>query len=115
MKPAGANAAMCHYSHLNGTPAQLAMNSVYLLDSGGQYTDGTTDITRTVAIGDAGEEIRRMSTLVLKGHIALDQARFPKGTTGTQLDVLARRPLWPCRRSSGTCWPRPRPWRCWPA
>jgi Xaa-Pro aminopeptidase len=91
---AGANAAMCHYSHLNGTPARLAMNSVYLLDSGGQYTDGTTDITRTVAIGDPGPEARRLFTLVLKGHIALAQARFPRGTTGTQLDVLARQFLW---------------------
>lgn len=91
---AGANAAMCHYNHLNAIPATLQMNSVYLLDSGGQYTDGTTDITRTVAIGDPGDQVRRMFTLVLKGHIALDQARFPPGTTGTQLDVLARQYLW---------------------
>ena len=91
---AGANAAMCHYNHLNAVPATLAMDTVYLLDSGGQYTDGTTDITRTVAIGDPGAEVRRMFTLVLKGHIALDQARFPQGTTGTQLDVLARQFLW---------------------
>ena len=91
---AGANAAMCHYNHLNGTPARLAMDSVYLLDSGGQYTDGTTDITRTVAIGDPGPEARRLFTLVLKGHIALAQARFPRGTTGTQLDALARQFLW---------------------
>jgi Xaa-Pro aminopeptidase len=67
---------------------------VYLVDSGAQYTDGTTDITRTVAIGDPGDEIRRMATLVMKGHIALDLARFPAGTTGTQLDVLARQFLW---------------------
>ncbi|MEZ5573976.1 MAG: aminopeptidase P family protein [Halioglobus sp.] len=91
---AGPNAAMCHYSHLNGVPARLTMNSVYLLDSGGQYTDGTTDITRTVAIGDPGPEARRLYTLVLKGHIALAQARFPHGTTGTQLDALARQFLW---------------------
>ncbi len=91
---AGANAAMCHYNHLNGRPARLAMNSVYLLDSGGQYTDGTTDITRTVAIGDPGLEARRLFTLVLKGHIALARARFPRGTTGTQLDALARQFLW---------------------
>ncbi|MEP4147365.1 MAG: aminopeptidase P family protein [Halioglobus sp.] len=92
---AGGNAAMCHYNHLNvTTPGQLAMGSVYLVDSGGQYTDGTTDITRTVAIGDPGDDIRRMFTLVLKGHIALDQARFPAGTTGTQLDALARQFLW---------------------
>jgi Xaa-Pro aminopeptidase len=89
------NAAMCHYNHRNAAqPAQLKMDSVYLVDSGGQYTDGTTDITRTVAIGDPGTEVRRLFTLVLKGHIALDQARFPAGTTGTQLDVLARQFLW---------------------
>jgi Xaa-Pro aminopeptidase len=91
---AAANAAMCHYNHLNGTPASLQMDNVYLVDSGGQYLDGTTDITRTVAIGDPGAEIRRMFTLVLKGHIALDQAHFPEGTTGTQLDILARQFLW---------------------
>jgi len=91
---AGSNAAMCHYNHLNGEPATLPMNSLYLVDSGGQYTDGTTDITRTVAIGDPGAESRKMFTLVLKGHIALDQARFPHGTTGTQLDGFARQFLW---------------------
>jgi len=91
---AGSNAAMCHYNHQNGEPATLEMNSVYLLDSGAQYTDGTTDITRTIAIGDPGNDIRGMYTRVLKGHIALDGARFPKGTTGSQLDVLARQFLW---------------------
>jgi Xaa-Pro aminopeptidase len=92
---AGGNAAMCHYNHLNVDAASsLPMDSVYLIDSGGQYLDGTTDITRTVAIGDPGDEIRRMFTLVLKGHIALDLARFPAGTTGSQLDILARQFLW---------------------
>jgi Xaa-Pro aminopeptidase len=91
---AAGNAAMCHYRHSEETPGRLQMDSVYLVDSGGQYLDGTTDITRTVAIGDPGDEIRRMATLVMKGHIALDQARFPRGTTGTQLDVLARQFLW---------------------
>jgi Xaa-Pro aminopeptidase len=91
---AGANAAMCHYNHLNAVPACLTSNSVYLLDSGGQYTDGTTDITRTVAIGDPGPEVKHLFTLVLKGHIALARARFPRGTTGTQLDGLARQFLW---------------------
>jgi Xaa-Pro aminopeptidase len=91
---AGANAAMCHYNHSNGNPARLEMNSAYLFDSGAQYLDGTTDITRTVAIGDPGDDVRRMFTLVLKGHIALAQARFPAGTSGTQLDVLARQFLW---------------------
>jgi len=92
---AAGNAAMCHYNHLNfEETSHLQMNSVYLVDSGGQYLDGTTDITRTVAIGDPGEEVCRRFTLVLKGHIALDQAVFPEGTTGTQLDVLARQFLW---------------------
>ena len=91
---AAGNAAMCHYRHSDEHPGRLQMNSVYLVDSGAQYPDGTTDITRTVAIGDPGDEIRRMATLVMKGHIALDRARFPKGTTGTQLDVLARQFLW---------------------
>jgi Xaa-Pro aminopeptidase len=89
------NAAMCHYNHLNfDAVSSLEMDSVYLVDSGGQYMDGTTDITRTVAIGDPGNEIRRRFTLVLKGHIALDRAVFPEGTNGTQLDVLARQFLW---------------------
>lgn len=92
---AGGNAAMCHYNHENAPePGRLPMNSVYLVDSGAQYTDGTTDITRTVAIGDPGPAVRRLFTLVLKGHIALDRARFPAGTTGTHLDALARQFLW---------------------
>jgi Xaa-Pro aminopeptidase len=91
---AASNGAMCHYNHLNGTPAKLEQNNLYLVDSGGQYLDGTTDITRTIVVGEPSEEHRRMFTLVLKGHIALDSARFPKGTTGTQLDVLARQFLW---------------------
>jgi Xaa-Pro aminopeptidase len=91
---AGANAAMCHYNHLNGEPARLTLDSVYLVDSGGQYTDGTTDITRSVAIGDPGDEARRLFTLVLKGHIALAQIRFPLGTSGAHLDALARQFLW---------------------
>ena len=65
-----------------------------LLDSGGQYLDGTTDVTRTVAIGQATPEQRNRFTLVLKGHIALGMARFVKGTTGSQLDALARHALW---------------------
>ncbi|MEP5766399.1 MAG: aminopeptidase P family protein [Halieaceae bacterium] len=92
---AAGNAAMCHYNHLNVEQASaLEMDSVYLVDSGGQYLDGTTDITRTVAIGNPGDEVRKRFTLVLKGHIALDRAVFPEGTTGTQLDILARQFLW---------------------
>ncbi|MCL1079009.1 aminopeptidase P family protein [Parashewanella spongiae] len=90
----GGNAAMCHYNHNNGTPAVMPMNSLYLVDSGAQYLDGTTDITRTVAIGKVTAEQKQMFTLVLKGHIALDSAKFPKGTTGQQLDPLARQYLW---------------------
>ena len=86
---------MCHYNHLNfNDVSRLEKDSVYLVDSGGQYLDGTTDITRTVAIGDPGDEVRQRFTLVLKGHIALDRARFPAGTNGTQLDILARQFLW---------------------
>ena len=91
---AASNGALCHYNHANGTPAPLEMNNLYLVDSGGQYLDGTTDITRTVAIGDPTPEHKKMFTLVLKGHIALAKAVFPKGTSGTQLDVLARQFLW---------------------
>ena len=91
---AGANGALCHYNHMNGTPALLEMNNLYLVDSGAQYLDGTTDITRTVVIGEPTEEHKKMFTLVLKGHIALASAVFPKGTSGLQLDVLARQFLW---------------------
>ncbi|WOT05752.1 aminopeptidase P family protein [Shewanella youngdeokensis] len=91
---AGANAAMCHYNHNDGTPAQMTMNSIYLVDSGAQYLDGTTDVTRTIAIGEVTDEQRKMVTLVLKGHIAIDQAKFPVGTSGQQLDSFARQYLW---------------------
>ena len=92
---AGSNAAMCHYSHKNSkVPGKLELGSVYLVDSGGQYLDGTTDITRTVAIGDVSQEIKTAFTLVLKGHISLGSAIFPKGTSGHQLDSLARQYLW---------------------
>ena len=90
----GANGALCHYNHMNGTPALLEMNNLYLVDSGAQYLDGTTDITRTVVIGEPTDEHKKMFTLVLKGHIALASAVFPKGTSGLQLDVLARQYLW---------------------
>ncbi len=90
----GGNAAMCHYNHNNGTPALMTNNSIYLVDSGAQYLDGTTDVTRTIAIGQVSDEQRKMVTLVLKGHIALDQARFPRGTSGQQLDAFARQYLW---------------------
>ena len=91
---AGPNAAMAHYNHCNGVPAELVNDSVYLVDSGGQYLDGTTDITRTIAIGNPGDEVRLRFTEVLKGHIALATVRFPSGTSGMQLDALARQFLW---------------------
>ncbi|KHT62462.1 X-Pro aminopeptidase [Photobacterium gaetbulicola] len=92
---AAGNAAMCHYNHNNQPePSVLEMDNVYLVDSGGQYPDGTTDITRTIAVGEPGDEVKKTFTLVLKGHIGLASARFPKGTTGSQLDALARQHLW---------------------
>ncbi|MGL5335150.1 MAG: aminopeptidase P family protein [Enterovibrio sp.] len=92
---AGGNAAMCHYNHTNQEkPSPLVQNSVYLVDSGAQYRDGTTDVTRTVAIGNCPQHMKTMFTLVLKGHIALACAKFPKGTSGEQLDALARQFLW---------------------
>ncbi len=91
---AGPNGAIVHYRSTATTNRRLEPGQLYLVDSGGQYLDGTTDVTRTVAIGPAGAEERRRFTLVLKGHIALAAARFPQGTTGSQLDSLARRALW---------------------
>jgi Xaa-Pro aminopeptidase len=92
---AGSNAAMCHYNHLNQpAPGRLMTQNLYLVDSGAHYRDGTTDITRTIAIGQISKPIKQQFTLVLKGHIALANARFPQGTTGHQLDALARQYLW---------------------
>lgn len=91
---AGPNGALCHYNHRNGLPGPLVNNSLYLVDSGGQYLDGTTDVTRTMAIGQPTPEMCRNFTLVLKGHIALARICFPKGTSGMQLDTLARQFLW---------------------
>ncbi len=91
---AGSNGALCHYRVSEATVNQLSKGDLYLVDSGGQYADGTTDITRTVPIGQPSEDMKRMNTLVLKGHIALSVVRFPKGTTGSNLDALARMALW---------------------
>lgn len=91
---AGPNGAIVHYRVTPETNRQLKTGSLYLVDSGGQYVDGTTDITRTIAIGQPKKEMRVRFTLVLKGHIAIDRAVFPEGTTGSQLDAFARRPLW---------------------
>ena len=76
------------------TNAAIEENSFYLIDSGGQYANGTTDVTRTVLFGEANDEMRETYTAVLKGFISLLTARFPVGTQGHQLDALARRPLW---------------------
>ena len=91
---AGPNGAIVHYRVSEKTDAPLSPGTLYLVASGAQYLDGTTDVTRTIAIGKPTAEMRRNFTLVLKGHIALATARFPAGTTGSQLDVLARRALW---------------------
>ena len=91
---AGSNGAIVHYRASPETEKALEPGMLYLLDSGAQYLDGTTDITRTIAIGTPSAEMRENFTRVLKGHIALATARFPKGTTGTQLDGFARRALW---------------------
>jgi Xaa-Pro aminopeptidase len=91
---AGPNAALAHYRVTEESNRTLETESLYLVDSGGQYPDATTDITRTVAVGTPTDEMRRHFTLVLKGHIAIDRAVFPKGTSGAQIDAFARAPLW---------------------
>lgn len=90
----GANGAIVHYHASSETAASIEGEGLLLVDSGGQYLDGTTDVTRTIAIGQPTVEHQRYFTHVLKGHIALATAIFPSGTTGGQLDVLARAPLW---------------------
>lgn len=91
---AGANAAMCHYAASGKTDAPLGAAAPYLVDSGGQYENGTTDLTRTVMFGTPGAHMRIAYTAVLKGFISLMSVRFPAGTQGHQLDAFARRPLW---------------------
>lgn len=91
---AGANGAIVHYRVTTATNATLKPGTLYLVDSGAQYPDGTTDITRTIAVGQPTHEMKRHYTLVLKGHIAISVARFPKGTRGADLDPFARAALW---------------------
>jgi Xaa-Pro aminopeptidase len=91
---AGPNGAMCHYRVTVDTNRLLDQDNLFLIDSGGQYLDGTTDVTRTIAVGTPTEEMKDRFTRVLKGHIALSRVRFPKGTTGSALDALARMSLW---------------------
>ena len=91
---AGPNAALPHYRVSTASNRELRAGEVILVDSGGQYLDGTTDITRTMAVGEMPEEVRRAYTLVLQGVVAVSRARFPKGVGGAHLDALARVPLW---------------------
>jgi Xaa-Pro aminopeptidase len=91
---AGPNGAIVHYRVTRATARKLEPGTLYLVDSGGQYRDGTTDITRTVPVGDPTAEMRDRFTRVLKGHIAIATARFPAGTSGAQIDTLARVALW---------------------
>ena len=88
----GANAAMAHYHH-EGTGATLQGEGFLLIDTGAQYLDGTTDTTRTIAFGKISQEMKADYTMVLKGHIALNKAIFPKGATGHTLDMIARQPV----------------------
>ncbi len=91
---AGANGAIVHYRVTEGTNAPVLPGQLFLIDSGAQYEDGTTDITRTLPVGEIGAEERECFTLVLQGLIAIHRARFPKGVAGAHLDALARAPLW---------------------
>jgi len=90
----GPNGAVVHYRVTDKTNRKISPGEIFLIDSGGQYLDGTTDVTRTVIVGEPTAEMRDRFTRVLKGHIAIARAVFPEGTTGAQLDTLARRDLW---------------------
>jgi Xaa-Pro aminopeptidase len=90
----GPHGAIVHYRASPETNRRFERGTLYLVDSGAQYLDATTDVTRTLAIGEPSDEMRERFTLVLKGHIAIATARFPRGTTGAQIDALARRALW---------------------
>ncbi len=90
----GPNGAVVHYRVTRKTNRRIVPGDLFLIDSGGQYQDGTTDVTRTVTVGEPTAEMRDRFTRVLKGHIAIARAVFPEGTTGAQLDTLARRDLW---------------------
>ena len=86
--------AIVHYEATPATDAPIEPRGLVLIDSGGQYQDGTTDITRTIALGELTDEQRRVYTLVLRGHIQLELCKFPLGACGSQLDALARQPMW---------------------
>src|SRR5258706_10402354 len=91
---AGSNGAVVHYRVTRSTNRPINRNEMFLIDSGAQYPDGTTDVTRTLIVGEPTAEMRDRFTRVLKGHIALATVKFPDGTTGAALDAFARRPLW---------------------
>ena len=91
---AGPNGAIVHYRVTRESNRVIGKGELFLIDSGAQYEDGTTDVTRTIAVGTPGDEMRDRFTRVLKGHIAIACAVFPEGTSGAQLDTLARAPLW---------------------
>jgi Xaa-Pro aminopeptidase len=91
---AGPHGAIVHYRVTNKTNRHIAPGEIFLIDSGAQYEDGTTDITRTLIVGDPTAEMRERFTRVLKGHIGIATAIFPDGTAGAQLDSFARAPLW---------------------
>ncbi|MBR2291929.1 MAG: aminopeptidase P family protein [Prevotella sp.] len=90
----GEHGAIVHYEATPETDIPLQPKGLLLLDSGAQYLDGTTDITRTIALGPLTEEERHIYTLVLKGHIQIELCKFPSGTSGTQIDILARKDMW---------------------
>ncbi|MBB3772480.1 Xaa-Pro aminopeptidase [Angulomicrobium tetraedrale] len=91
---AGPNAALPHYRVSTATNRRIGLNELFLIDSGAQYVDGTTDVTRTIAVGTPSAEMRDRFTRVLKGHMAIARAIFPAGTSGAQLDPFARQFLW---------------------
>lgn len=97
----GKNAALPHYSAIPGQDAILEPRGLYLVDSGAQYAHGTTDITRTIPLGKLSDLEKEDYTLVLKGMIALSQCKFPKGTRGCNIDIIARQPLWQSCRNFG--------------
>jgi Xaa-Pro aminopeptidase len=93
--------AIVHYASTPETDVELKPRGIFLIDSGGQYLDGTTDITRTIALGKPTAEQKDRFTRILKGHISLAMTRFPRGTAGNQLDTIARKPLWDINQNYG--------------